>query len=323
MLETTAPPTEKHFKVTVFFMKVVRSSAEGQSPAFYVTESGLLHSMRAAHDGFVRIGRQQLTEQGERPNDITLPSNDRAISRSHCMIAYSPFFTRTVPAGWTAFFMAAHPRLGQNSVFQHLPCELLRYIISFIKEPFVPYVLDTGSMCGTYVKVSSVEGVALVEGQKFLVGSDIIIEIEKVLGSSCESPVEEEVTVQEVLETEPSVVFKISRYPNDHEETVHPTSWKFTAEGEYKKFSIGRSQTCDIHLAENTISRTQCRVAFERSKWTLLDGLEDKPTINGTWLCISRTDNLAREDSEPYPLSNGTQIKISDTVLQIEWVNNT
>lgn len=35
-------------------------------------------------------------------------------------------------------------------------------------------------MCGTYIKVRNTEPVALNEGQHFLVGPDIIIDIEKV-----------------------------------------------------------------------------------------------------------------------------------------------
>lgn len=178
-------------------------------------------------------------------------------------------------------------------------------------------------MCGTYVKVGHSEGIPLATGQRFLVGSDVIIEVDQVesRGSCGAAAGEEEVTVQFGEDSGPFVVLRISRYANDHEETVHPTSWKFEAQGKYKKFSIGRSQMCDIHLPENTISRTQCRTVFEEGKWALFDGLENKPTVNGTWLCVSRTSNSPREYSEPYPLHSGAQVKISDTVMQIEWDN--
>ena len=51
----------------------------------------------------------------------------------------------------------------------------------------------------------------------------------------------------------------------------------------------------------------------------LLDGIENKPTVNGTWLSIRKKHTITREVSEPFPVKNGNQIKISDTILQIDW----
>ena len=51
----------------------------------------------------------------------------------------------------------------------------------------------------------------------------------------------------------------------------------------------------------------------------LFDGIENKPTINGTWLSIYKKNNSVREKSSPFPLLNGTQIKVSDTILQVDW----
>ena len=51
----------------------------------------------------------------------------------------------------------------------------------------------------------------------------------------------------------------------------------------------------------------------------LLDGVENKPTVNGTWQSIRKRDVISREVSQPFPIKNGSQIKISDTILQIDW----
>ena len=80
--------------------------------------------------------------------------------------------------------MSAHPRLGSNTLLQYLPLEIIRYILLFLKVPKLPLLIDLGSMCGTYVKVSNVIPVELNKGQSFLVGNDIIIEIEKCGGQS-------------------------------------------------------------------------------------------------------------------------------------------
>ena len=100
---------------------------------------------------------------------------------------------------------------------------------------------------------------------------------------------------------------------------MQSSTWKFLAEEKFKIFTIGRSQICDINLPENTISRTQCRVIYNEGKWLLADGVENKPTVNGTWLSICKKNHNHRETSQPFVLKNGTQIKISDTILQVNW----
>lgn len=121
-----------------------------------------------------------MTETGERPNDIMLPASDRAISRSHCMIVYDTFFRRHIKDKWMAFLMAEHPRVGRKSAFRNLPAPLFREVLQFLFKPRVPFLIDLGSVCGTYLKVSNVTPVEIRQGQNFLVGSDIIIDIERV-----------------------------------------------------------------------------------------------------------------------------------------------
>lgn len=242
------------------------------------------------------------------------------------MISYLPFFEREIPEPWVAFLMAAHVRLGRNSALQNLPSDLARYILLFLWDPPAPCLIDLGSMCGTYIKVGNQQRLELSSGAKFLVGCDILIEVERVVNEPvpCADWPVGDMTIQEIdrnFELGPFIVIRISRYPTDHEETFQPITWKFVAENKYQKFTIGRSQLCDIHLAENTISRIQCRVVYEDGKWALFDGVENRPTVNGTWLSIGNLLPTSRMQSEPYALAPGTQIKVSDSILQIDWAS--
>lgn len=49
----------------------------------------------------------------------------------------------------------------------------------FLLEPRAPLLIDLGSMCGTYIKASHEFPSVLAEGDCYLVGSDIIVEIDK------------------------------------------------------------------------------------------------------------------------------------------------
>mmetsp|Transcript_32152 Transcript_32152/g.5817 ORF Transcript_32152/g.5817 Transcript_32152/m.5817 type:complete len:95 (-) Transcript_32152:550-834(-) len=93
-----------------------------------------------------------------------LPASDRAISRSHCMISYENFFYRPIEDSLLTFLMAYHPRIGRNSLFNHLPSPLFRHILTFLLEKKSLSIVDLGSMCGTYIKVRSTEPVVLEEG---------------------------------------------------------------------------------------------------------------------------------------------------------------
>ena len=93
------------------------------------------------------------------------------------------------------------------------------------------------------------------------------------------------------------------------------------------EFTLGRANTCDIVISQNTISREQCRFIFQpnlakRRIWCLRDGCEQRESSNGTWLCL--TDYRLRsfkQESEMVRLRQGQEIKISDTILKVEWNN--
>ena len=324
------PPSPTHeenhyIAVTVIPNQVIRTTIEGFQPLkTLITKSGVVDSVRQPPDGYYKIGRQQVTEAGQRPNDLMLPPSDRAISRSHCQINYEAFFNSTCQENWYTFMMSQHPRLGQRSVFQFLPIEIFKYIFLFIKQQRFPLLIDLGSMCGTFIKVSNTDPIDLVQGLNFLVGSDINIEIDRVKNDcfELEGGFKGNDTMMGDSDDDdqvPSIKIKVSKSFPDNETTVNITNWTFKATASKVRYTIGRSQNCDINLPENTISRIQSRVFYEDCKWKLLDGSEGKPTVNGTWQSITKRVNPGRDASDPYPINNGSQIKISDTILQIDW----
>ena len=315
-----------NLKIAVRASQIVRSSVDpnGQPVVYNVTGQGVEGSLRRPQDGFVTVGRQQINELGQRPNDIMLPPSDRAISRCHCRFNYQHCFSnRPLPAEFVSFLMCSHPRLGQFSAFNALPQHLFFFIYTFVKEPYVLWLSDLGSICGTYLKVSHDLPTEMKRGQVFLIGSDIIIDVDEVYCcalQSVPSEASEEALMQTLKDTsQPSVRITVGKIPDSEDSTVHKHSQVFIAERQAQTFLIGRSNMCDIKLNDSTISRTQCRVVFDRERWYMADGLQTKPSVNGTWLSVCKKDRVPREESPPVPVERGTQVKISETVLQVTW----
>lgn len=313
-------------RISVSTKQVIRSSVDPNgSPIVYnVTVQGLEGSLRRPQDGFVNVGRQQMNEYGQRPNDIMLPASDRAISRCHCRFNYQHCFReRDLSPQLVAFLMAGHTRLGRNSVFNALPQHLFYYIYTFFKEPFTLWLSDLGSICGTYLRVSHDVPTEIRRGMVFLIGSDIVIDVEDVVSCpllSLPSEGSEDALMQTLKEAaQPIVRVTIGKIPDSEDSTVHKHSQVFLAERPTQAFLIGRSNACDIKLNDSTISRTQCRIVYAGERWTLLDGLEFKPSVNGTWLSICKKERGLREESPAVAVEWGAQVKISETVLQVTW----
>ncbi len=55
---------------------------------YIVTEHGLHLSEKNTTASDIIIGRQHMTADGIRANDIVLPASDRAMSRIHCKMIY-------------------------------------------------------------------------------------------------------------------------------------------------------------------------------------------------------------------------------------------
>lgn len=84
--------------------------------------------------------------------------------------------------------MMSHKRLGANSLGYKLPSSLYRHIYSFIKRKekvskiiFLAqrkfWIVDLGSVFGTYVKIKGKMNHALEKGQTYLVGADTYFNI--------------------------------------------------------------------------------------------------------------------------------------------------
>ena len=107
----------------------------------------------------------------------------------------------------------------------------------FLKESRFPLLIDLGSMCGTYIKVSNTEPVLLEQGLNFLVGSDINIEIDRVINDPIPQSLNSEATIEDFVNTlqdysispinlqeGPYIIIKISRYFTDTETTMQSST---------------------------------------------------------------------------------------------------
>jgi pSer/pThr/pTyr-binding forkhead associated (FHA) protein len=310
-----------------FAVYIMRTSTDTpvHPPKFTVTRNGVEGSYRFPAESVVKIGRQQVNDLGEQPNDIVLPPSDRAISRVHCAINYASFFPGLTPIlpEWLAFLMISHPRLGRRSVFYDLPLSLFRYILAFLKEPPKLFLTDLGSVCGTYIRVLSESPAELRTGQYFLIGSDVLIEVLEI--SDClEFRTNDPGPMEETLQTEqlrchyaPGLRVHVNKQQAE-ENTLSLDEAQFEAY-EGQEIKIGRSTSCTIVISDSTISRVQSRIVFSQGRWWLFDGQQDRPSVNGTWLSICDKDKQFRQLSKMHLLTRGTEVKVSETVLKVDW----
>jgi pSer/pThr/pTyr-binding forkhead associated (FHA) protein len=242
------------------------------------------------------------------------------------MIEYEAFFPGMlpIPPEWLSFLMISHIRLGRQSVFYDLPLALFRYILDFLKEPPKLSIVDLGSICGTYIRVLHDKPVPLTSGQYFLIGSDVLIEILEI-SNSMEFSINDPIQMEETLQTgdlgcrfAPGIRIHINKQQDVDENTLSIEENQFEAfEGQEVK--IGRSTASNIVISDSTISRIQCRIAFFQGKWWLFDGIIDRPSVNGTWLSICDKDREFRQMSKPYALERGAEVKVSETVVRVDW----
>ncbi len=111
--------------------------------------------MRKDQRNFISIGRQQINENGERPNDIMMYPTDPSISRSHCKIYYKEYFDslKVKDKEFSSIFMMTHPRFGKSSPGRLLGSEILSNVYSFLNTSPCLRLSDNGTIYGTYIKV--------------------------------------------------------------------------------------------------------------------------------------------------------------------------
>lgn len=59
-----------------------------------------------------------------------------------------------------------------------------------------------------------------------------------------------------------------------------------------RTIKVGRTNDCDVRIKDKMISKVQFHIRVDRSQfgdyeWVLVDGINDKPSTNGTWLYIN------------------------------------
>ena len=144
---------------SLLIIEIIKSKVplEKIQTKFYVTNKGMIGSLRKDIDGDVKIGRQQMTDDGYRPNDIILNPEDTAISRSHCRLIYKNglFSSSSIGRTFIHFLFMSHPRLGRYSYGRHIPLSIYRHIFSYLKPRRVFLIQDLGSIYGTYIRVKS------------------------------------------------------------------------------------------------------------------------------------------------------------------------
>ena len=71
---------------------------------------------------------------------------------------------------------------------------------------------------------------------------------------------------------------------------------------------MGRHNSCEICIEDNTLSKFQAHILFTPEKgWSLIDGHDNKPSKNGTWLYIS----------EDFELYDGLVFKAHQTLFKV------
>ena len=153
-LRKSAFPHEKHISLTLLKSNIGQNSILNRT--FLISSNGLEGTLRKDKRDFISLGRQQVNEQGERPNDIMMYPTDPSISRTHCKIFYREFYERLKVRDnrFSSIFMMTNPRLGRCSPGWNITSELLANVYSFLDdtEPLLR-LSDNGTIFGTYVKV--------------------------------------------------------------------------------------------------------------------------------------------------------------------------
>lgn len=299
-MDPTSNP--KGFTIKVKTKQIISN----QGKSYQVTPSGVKESPRVNKEQKVRIGRLQSSQYGY--NDIVLPQEDRFASRIHCYINYERFFSDGIPPDWLAFLMGTHPKLGSKSPVKYLSVELCRYILEFLKQPKL-FLVDLGSIWGTYIRLE--EPVSLEPGMYFCIGEDTLIDVvqltktytAKSLGLADRTHLE---TLDQVP---PFIQLQVSSKSLENEEVQKPMFAKTSKE----TFTIGKSETADLKVFENSILDCQCKIKFKKNKWFVVD------KTKGTWLSLRKRKAFEKRGFTPFKLSNGSQFKVSETVMQVEW----
>lgn len=280
----------------------------------YLLESnGMFGSPRVFNSKDITIGRQQITESGERPNDIMLDPCDSFISRTHCKLRYNEGMHshhQLSDSIW-AFFMGTHFRLGNKSYISSISRDLISEIISYLKPTRRFFISDMRSVTGTYIKLQ--KRVKLEPNSLFLINHRLAFTIVLLSSpdnlsfsqNSCSMIVPKCTYSPYKYNTLISILMlhgcpSISMLPSQ--------SYWFVAANSPNLF-IGPD--CDIPAD----IKGRIKISYETGWWA-----EDLGTEFGVWLSTSGLRGSEnRFDEREVEISKGEYIKISETVIKVEW----
>ncbi|KRW99875.1 SMAD/FHA domain [Pseudocohnilembus persalinus] len=164
---------EPYMKITI--LRNTNTQLNEQPQEYFINANGMKDTKKNTDNNDIIIGRQFSTtndqQQEIHPNDIVLASNDRAISRIHCKIIYKEGFLKSnIQTDFQVFLGCTHKR--SNSIWKKMPCYLMQIVLDFVRPEKKFYLVDIGSVYGTFIRVKPEEPQMVMKGQIYLIGAD-------------------------------------------------------------------------------------------------------------------------------------------------------
>jgi len=131
---------------------------------YVITERGLPCSQKTHNTHYISIGRQQINDQGIRPNDIMLFPTDPSISRSHFKLYHKEFYealdlSKNRMLTMMMLTIAKCKKIDgeqiPGSYYNGLNSNEIYHIMKYIPPPKKIAIEDNGTIYGTYYKVKS------------------------------------------------------------------------------------------------------------------------------------------------------------------------
>eukprot|EP01016_Furgasonia_blochmanni_P036719 TRINITY_DN4227_c0_g1_i1.p1 TRINITY_DN4227_c0_g1~~TRINITY_DN4227_c0_g1_i1.p1 ORF type:complete len:436 (+),score=33.21 TRINITY_DN4227_c0_g1_i1:555-1862(+) len=289
---------------------------------FYIDQHGKYPRAAGGYYGFhnlkIILGRNPPKE--EMTSFIQLNANDETIEGRHAILNALALFPRHDIDAFCEF-MNCILRVFKKNV---LPFHTLSIIRSFLDSPQELYIEDLGSKVGTLISLK--EEKPLAEREIYSLANVAEMTVEHIITGVSGEEIEE---IKRVGESFPSFETK--------KEIIILSSERFKEKGgdcnEYvvfwcsgvtdESFLLGRSSTVDYPLMIPEISRMQCTLKYKANKreWTISDGADNKPTLNGTWITLRSDPQSGINNRARTQLRSGDVIKIGDDRLEVTLFN--
>ncbi|KAM3142201.1 hypothetical protein pb186bvf_005610 [Paramecium bursaria] len=318
------PKHDPHFLITV-----VRSDQDKQ---YIVTQDGLIGSEKNTSIEDIIIGKKyQSNDKDIIASDIVLPQQEKPISRIHARINTKDEFRKfnEIPEQYKIFIKSYHS--------QKLSTTIQKLILQFVR--YNPRIRIQNIPLNNYtqIKIQNKQGQKVESNFEYLIGAENKFILEYVDGGDQNEFItfeEYKVWVQQ-LKTQYKCGF-IKNMPEEFDELQPKRPYLIlkllgTSSYNYQTyllfgdvdsqlqlqdtyFRIGRNQDSDVHVNNNTISRKQCRIQYNKLKgwWYIFDGDSQKESSNGSWLLLRKGT---------FESDHTTELKIGDSNLRIEMLN--